>query len=1038
MPATLNGEDSTQDYRTLDKQENVKSNNKRKLGRTDFQDFRNVLNDNVRPTLSKSDSAIVTTDVVDQIIKINVGEKSHDILTKMPNNKKKISDRRFWSSFGFNFDFVLGYKNNENSLTRKIYKYKNLNQVKRFCVWRMVKEKIFFERSKFRCDHGTDYIVKRSPDSGVDQFKQVFGSSNFRKLPNFKFPIPDAIVKEIAQKISAETYSMTLPSTILKLISMNHALKELLLNKFVVYKAIEEFSVIQNVEMNFIDAKNASMSISQAMLPNDGIESLTIYVDPSRVVATAALIQLLCMTSVPYLVTDVTYQKTLNLSNFDFFKSNGLKRLNIVLYDNLDFNAVLKNITSSWWTIKENVMLVEEIYKEYLPSRYSSYHADGLIYDSQIIAAFNGESIGEDEGVRNMPLMCLPSFIGILQIIEPQTFGLSVQSVDLSEFLYASILKLMNLENLVTLMQIWLVRSNQNIIDANDYIQTRSFADFCNHMQIAFEGISTSDDLYDQFYSTGRSYSFEIFSPGILKKLYLKYYPVSEANFYKKSFSSNLNVNIISFSVQNVLEKFKLTSLFKNGIELGVAKRLDNVLIVPHDGRDVSINILERVSNNLSGLVLIIEATNEENSYYFSESDLIAHLMRFSNVKIDLKVVKIDQDFLSGLSLENSTGSKINTNTESLSRVSPNIIYRPFGFSEKKEPDNLIDIKKFIKKLGFLRLDPRIVTNLATNLNVIGVKLAGIVYNLDMNFKDRTLTVMADGFPPLLFKELYDELSSVGITSVLINLPANVFSGSSSKPSGIPKDEDFEGYDDEETRDPVGNRELFDDSLNLNKKSKGNLDIFDNTRKFNHGVHRLKEQRWKNVDIRRDFPWLGNILGSISDRAVNKKQYEYTTWTDDNVCAYDTLCEIVKRQKLKLGSRYKYAIEDLNFLRPRKEKVCMGLISGFMKKYGISVFHFCFHSKTGYYDLTHLGSERPPVEIIGYFPNENHVTCFSETAYIEIADLLELREHFRFTSPKEKAWRDITRMIYKDNDTLYACLKKLSYPLQAKKEKKIL
>jgi hypothetical protein len=151
------------------------------------------------------------------------------------------------------------------------------------------------------------------------------------------------------------------------------------------------------------------------------MESTTIYVPTGSELDIVKLTQLLSLIRVPIVLQTINNTNNIIFNSFDFSECNQLKNITFITRDVPTMTTLINQVDWVWLNDKEEVIRIYNILKQNIPTRFSCYHSDHYINRlSEIYDNYEKRLITNPR----MPIMRLPSYINVFQLVEPQQQGL--------------------------------------------------------------------------------------------------------------------------------------------------------------------------------------------------------------------------------------------------------------------------------------------------------------------------------------------------------------------------------------------------------------------------------------------------------------------------------------------------------------------------------------------------------------------------------------------------------------------------------------
>lgn len=864
---------------------------------------------NVRDNVLINESNVVTTDSERIITSQNLGVFSDTTLSRIPGHKKKIDTSIFWNTAYHHWDWNALTRSNSDSTELVELPVENFWQERQFQTWVETKD-INLDKYKFtdvgiRLDSGRDFFSKAFNDIKDTNPNIFLNAERFQKVTNFNFPGSDvAVWLPDARKMYTENYSSCVPALMLKLIKLNNATKQIFDNNFIQHRQISDYSTILNSTINIVDSLNMSPVQQQDYFDSDGIEIINLYVDSKKDYAYAGLLHLLHMYMVPNFPTEsVENRKTLVCNAWNFKKSVPLKKVNVITNDPIGFNAILRGIGPEWWSVENNVLMVEEVFKMLIPHKYSCYHVDSLIFNAQLIKEIETDDFTV---FKQMPLTILPSNIGIFRFFEPQTFGLFCDNVDFNNILHCQMFKVLNFEALCSVLFFNIIKTTFDIDALSDVTLYKLYVDTSNSIAKQFDGALTNDRIYNSFFGTPENFSFYLFTPGILKKYFNTYFTKNiEKLYFDGNFYSPLNVNFFSFTMIRSTQEYDFPNLFKDGINYPQSIHNGNSIITNTTSIDTVNNLFLSGNKDLTDFNYMASLSESNNTYYnVQKKERIVIYNDLSDNHIKFQMSTYRNNLHTGANTEERQ-LKLADGKEQFIESSvkiKSILNQTRGYSQNQNQlirniHDIIDTKS--KELK----DPKQVSNLINNLSELVKLYKNKNISSVWNRRESSLTILTSEQDDATEFKARDLIKSFGLTFNIAVVKENLLdSGSSSLKNrrrglGLDDDDDADQYQD------LSDQKAFDDQSIINNI----IDKYKQPSYKGFGIQRLSK-----VDVKIQNENYSELCGDIVRQSQNYDLMKRDYWkrTTENKCLEQTTDELLNRLSVRHGKKVEIARED--------------------------------------------------------------------------------------------------------------------------------
>lgn len=997
------------------------------IGYTDNISLRNNQRDNMGPDVKSDFSGIETTDNANDIIEKNVSLKAMEVVTAMFSKNKKIDDSVFWERFNLKSNFGIFSQSLKDSSTLAIYDKSKFSQEDNLFMWDYKQKVVEFARSEYKPDAGRDFAKKLTDNQNKDTIKHFYNAESYIKNPDLEVKGSDvAVFVPMIRKMGPEAISCILPCYIIKSMRLNLSSEKVISNKFRESLPFDSYSRIQKVKISYVDSSTMPQNSVNEYQNNDGVTSVNLYVNTGKSLQMAAVLHLICMFRSPFISVDYSREKTTYFNIFSFKNSNQLKNVTVFTSDPDLFKNNLAMIDSNWWSVSANLDLAESYFKNVIPHRYSAYHADSLITNG--FAMWYANKFDDSVSSKfQMPSLCLPSNIGVFRILEPQTFGFSGDNINFVDIMSASILKWYNLITLISTIFFNTVRTVVDTKAANDIQQVDSKSRYKDLVYGMFDGSTTSDRIYNAVYGTLESAGFLIFCPGLVKKLYNKYYPLDEVEIYEQEIYSSSKVSFLAYKNQRITDNYSLPCFFSVGIEILDNDFNGNSIESEANGIDLYRNFLDGANTDLTNIQMEL-VTVSNNSIYFLEGrisrDIVATL---NNVFIMAKMLNIETDLFLGEDLESVITRDFVDTTDLL--VQDDLI---LNFSQdpkyiKVEKSYTFDLKKVIfssKKWGFSTSRTQELTDCLYGYLDLMSKYN---YHFECNWKDRALTLYTDNIDNDLYQELKDDFKSFNLTLTFIKTGIDMFLTKKTKaqPSSDFDDSgDTDLLDDDASEDGNGFFKKFvrPNDIEIIIPKSNNKVVTQQQKGFGFKKH----NNIKAAEVNTSLKFLRNIVSNIILNALVLRKVDFMERGKGGKCIESTCKDVLDANKVKMGYRYGLAKADLTLLISQNNFKTNIDMWNWLDKWRISVLVLEYNTRNNESFWKVRGFKASPSSILIWFEEESHIGVVSNKTYVEISDKISERFSVNLNIEKSDVWKVVVSIMLTKNKEIIEVLRMLS------------
>jgi len=579
--------------------------------RQDTTGEQNNQRNNSEDLVEVNEGKIEPTDDLNDILMKFIGSGFVQSLSDFEKISNKISSQVWWDicSLEFNWDIFM-YKPKNDSFEIKSKARKIVEKFDFTSYFDDVDNDLKFKflAYVYSPDNGSDFLIK-NVQMQDNNARSYVNAERYSLASGFTLPGGDNIAfLPIIRQMGSEQIGTILCSYLLKCILIMVELTARFDNCWIYSKPVSEYSIIGNVKINFWDeATNTPTNFYSSTRKVDGIGTVNLFVPKGKNLEFAIVIHLLCMIETPFSLKDKNSEKTNICSCFNFSKSNKLEEINVYCYDQPGIVQAISMIDSKWWTIRTNVIKAINIYCEYIPHKYSCYHADGLVLSEFLLGKYG--FVSEVKVSTQMPINQWPTNIGIFKVVEGQKFGISQNNMNLDKIISVWAISVMNHETLLNSLMVNVFRSlfNTNIIFSLDDIKVQNI--YSEQIYSEFRNAMASNKLYSVFFGTYQRYTISVFYPNLLKNSYLYYYE-NFKNFYNNNKITTICSNwLFSLSHQYSTLEYCLPDIFRQGLLTEVKNMNNNLVTSTKECLDICNNILFNNNTNTIGVLDLTGAT---------------------------------------------------------------------------------------------------------------------------------------------------------------------------------------------------------------------------------------------------------------------------------------------------------------------------------------------------------------------------------------------------------------------------------------------
>lgn len=862
--------------------------------------------------------------------------------------------------------------------------------------------RVFYPRN-LSPDKGTDFFRKIGEPRVTSTITQAVTPASWAQYYKSDFPGGEmAVYQPLAKKISTETFSVICPITLVKTMEMLDGIRHTIDNSRWIRRDLDEYSHLSSCTIVINDLSAVSMLDLSELRRADGVTEVNITVAKGQDLKMASLCHLITMYKAPFFWTNASGERQFAQTFWDFSESVKIRRINVYTWEPDVFSQELKNINSLWWTDKDNLLVAKDALLTHVPARSSCALSDGLMWHGVLFERVSEIFDDQHQQELFMPITTLPSTIGLFKVVESTESGINYSDLHTATFLTGQILKSILLESIPTHVFQNLISEVCGSEELTQLDIRKQLIDYPAIVSKTFDGAHTSDNVYSAIYGTQKHFSFFVFSPGIVKKLYYQMYgnlSITDG-FYRSTFVTSW----LSYKVANSLENYPMAAFFQYGLTCTVKTSFSNMMNTTSYVVDLITNITHRAKTtaklNLSNQPIVISPKSEIDQYTLPIDIRGSVLYGMDDVHISISGQ-------SSINIRSSDSYMVNASPGTIAskvgvkdiNILPNIEMKS---TRKKNLLNNNFSNFFIALVGRTRgaaSMEEVINRIQQAYNLI----SNYNFNLSVDYQNKMITILNhennDGD---YLRDLMNNLRLFGYNVSMVNTPNpyNKDSGGTGNYGPITNEDDDGPYS---SQDDWNKRVVA--ILNSQGKEK---------------YTDISKKDWGSVNINRRMGPFSDLILDIILRSA-KRNENLLEITSGNTCLLETGITIINKSKLMLGGKYDYILNDFNVkVKSGEIKTSMSFIEYF-KSINVGILPIMLDLSENTSFVPFYYHERSPRHIVVFETGIKHVSVFSDYGYKVLDSVL----HERLLIPVriENLWYKLVNISIRRNVSLLTASK---------------